>query len=507
MAGVVVITLITFSAIFISVLWGSYIYARIAYLYFKKRGIPFDTPTFPFGSLTSCLTLKCSISRVLADMYTKHKHYKLVGFFSFWQKDILINDPDIIRQVLVKDFEVFQDRGVYYNKQKDPLSAHLFALAGEEWRNLRTKLTPTFSSGKIKGMFPILVKCTDEMINSVRKLNFESSSVDCQKLFFSFGLSVISNTAFGLESDALTNNDSTFVKMAKKIVAPTIDRMISMMLMLNCEIAKKFNIRVVPPDVSKFFMGVVKDAIKFREENGVNRNDYLQLLIKLKKDAAEQDCSLSFSDNELAAESFVFILAGSETTSSAMSFCLYELAMNPGVQERLHVEVDSIQEITYESINDLDYLSMVVDESLRKYPPLGFLNRLCSRDYPVPGTDTVIEKGTQVFFSVLGLHNDPELFPDPERFIPERFSKENKSNIKPYSYMPFGEGPRFCIGMRFAKMSVKTGLAVLLRHYQVLPTPSTPSKIEFEPRTFTTAPSGGIWLSLKERRPNVLKMQ
>uniref|UniRef100_A0A1B6FE27 Cytochrome P450 n=1 Tax=Cuerna arida TaxID=1464854 RepID=A0A1B6FE27_9HEMI len=507
MAGVVVITLITFTAIFISVLWGSYIYARIAYLYFKKRGMPFDTPTFPFGSLTSCFTLKSSFSSVLADMYAKNKDYKLVGFFTFWKKDILINDPDIIRQVLVKDHEVFQDRGLYYNKQKDPLSAHLFALAGEEWKNLRNKLTPTFSSGKIKGMFPILVNCTDEMINTVRKLNLESSSVDCQNLFYCFGLSLISNTAFGLESDAMTNKDSTFVKMAKKLLAPTIDRMITMILTLNGEIAKKFNTRVVPTDVSKFFMGLVKDTIKFREENDVNRNDYLQLLIELKNDATAQDSNLIFSDNELAAESFVFILAGSDTTSSAVSFCLYELAMNPKVQERLQMEVDSIQEITYESINSLEYLSMVVDESLRKHPPLGFLNRLCSRDYQVPDTDTIIEKGTQVFISVQGIHNDPELFPDPERFIPERFSKKNKGNIKQYSYMPFGEGPRFCIGMRFAKMSVKAALAVLLRHYQVLPTPSTPTKIELDPKSVTTHVSGGMWLSLKERRPNVVRKE
>uniref|UniRef100_A0A1B6LYY8 Cytochrome P450 n=1 Tax=Graphocephala atropunctata TaxID=36148 RepID=A0A1B6LYY8_9HEMI len=502
MAGVLVLCLIAFSSTFALIIGGLYIYAKIVYGYFKKRRIPFDIPIFPFGSLTSSAHLKKSFSCVLADMYTKYKGIKMVGFFSFWQKDMLITDPEMIKQVLIKDFDVFQDRGVYYNKQKDPLSAHLFALAGEEWKTLRIKLIPTFSSGKIKGMFHLFDRCASEMTDYVAMLKSENPSVDCQKLFFSYGLAVISNTAFGLESDALTNKDSTFVKMAKKMVAPTIGRMLSTILMFHSEIAKILNTRVVPSDVSDFFMCVVKDAIRYREKNSVNRNDYLQLLIQLKDDTSTniQGSDVRLSDNELAAEAFVFILAGSETTSSTMSFCLYELAMNAEVQTRLQDEVDSLQEITYESINGLEYLSMVVDETLRKYPPLGFLNRLCSRDYPVPGTDITIEKGVQVFVSIRGLHNDPELFPEPERFIPERFSRENKANIRPYTYMPFGEGPRFCIGMRFAKMSVKTGLAVLLRQYRVLPTSSTPKQVKFEPRTIATTAAGGVWLSLRERR-------
>lgn len=97
---------------------------------------------------------------------------------------------------------------------------------------------------------------------------------------------------------------------------------------------------------------------------------------------------------------------------------------------------------------NLPYLDMVISETLRKYPPLPFLARIAAGDYTVPETDVVIEKGTPIYISVSGLHHDPEYFPNPEKYDPERFSKKNKSKITPFTYMPFGEGPHNCIGKK-----------------------------------------------------------
>ncbi|KAG8247212.1 hypothetical protein J6590_065339 [Homalodisca vitripennis] len=217
---------------------------------------------------------------------------------------------------------------------------------------------------------------------------------------------------------------------------------------------------------------------------------------------------------EVAAEAFVFIVAGSETMSRTMSFCLYELAMNPAVQARVLEEVDSLREISYDSITNLEYLDMVVDGMLcLKYstpPPRIITATIIARSHhgshktnvkifnnsqPIPMKPPIdlivplIDMRLHAHFQVY-----TDLFPDPERF-----SKENKANIKPYSYMPFGEGPRFCIGLRFGKMTVKTGLAMLLRKFQVLRSPSTPETIKFHPRTVITTALGGIWLKLQDR--------
>lgn len=85
-------------------------------------------------------------------------------------------------------------------------------------------------------------------------------------------------------------------------------------------------------------------------------------------------------------------------------------------------------------------------ETLRKYPAIPSLNRQCTEDYRIPDTDVVLERGIKVLVSIMGLHHDPEYFPNPEKFIPERFSDENKEYIQPYTYLPFGDGPRNCIG-------------------------------------------------------------
>ncbi|XP_049762222.1 cytochrome P450 6k1-like [Schistocerca cancellata] len=104
----------------------------------------------------------------------------------------------------------------------------------------------------------------------------------------------------------------------------------------------------------------------------------------------------------------------------------------------------------------------VAEESLRKYPPAPVLNRECNQDYKIPDSDVVLEKGTPIVLSVLGLHHDPTHFPDPDRFDPERFSEESKAKCHPYVYLPFGEGPRICIGMRMGLLQTNVGLVNIL---------------------------------------------
>ncbi|XP_054289974.1 cytochrome P450 6k1-like [Macrosteles quadrilineatus] len=501
MAGILTTSLLSLSFVFVTLIFIFYLFVKSLYAYFEKRNIPYDKPTFPFGSFYSCAFLKKSFATVISDVYFKYKKHKLVGFYSFWKKQILIADPEIIKNILVKDFDVFADRGVYYNKQKDPLSAHLFALDGKEWKPLRVKITPTFTSGKIKGMFDTIVNCAEEMNTYVETKMSQDKVVDVLKAFSRYGLAVIANIGFGLDSDALKNDDSSFVKMVYRMLEPTVERFAAFMLAFNENLAKMLDARVTPKVVSDFFLGMVSETIKYRETHHVVRNDYLQLLLQLRESGLtnEEGEGYNFTNEEIAAQSFVFILAGSETTSATLSFCLYELALNKSVLHTLLTEVDSLTSITYDSINSLPYLDMVIDETLRKYPPLGFLNRVCSRDYYVPQADTTIEAGTQIFISIQGLHNDPTFFPEPEKFNPERFSKENREKIKQYTYMPFGEGPRFCIGMRFAKVTVKTALVTLLRRFQFRLDANVPIPSKIEPRTVITLPAGGMSVILEPR--------
>lgn len=167
---------------------------------------------------------------------------------------------------------------------------------------------------------------------------------------------------------------------------------------------------------------------------------------------------LSFSDDrkftfsEAAAQAFVFFAGGFETSSTTMQFALYELTLNPEVQEKARQEILKVLakhdgKITYEAIYEMDYLGRVIDETLRKYPPIPILQRECNKDFTIPDTKVVIPTGVTVQVPVLGLHMDPEYFPNPEKFDPDRFKEEEKAKRHHYVYVPFGEGPRNCIGM------------------------------------------------------------
>ncbi|XP_032690860.1 cytochrome P450 6k1-like, partial [Odontomachus brunneus] len=156
-----------------------------------------------------------------------------------------------------------------------------------------------------------------------------------------------------------------------------------------------------------------------------------------------------FDGDDLVAQAAIFFSGGFETSSSTISFTLYELAVQPKIQDRLRKEIlDAFKEnngkITYDMVLS-PYLHMVISETLRKYPILPMLDRETVQNYKVPNTDLVIEKDTPVFISLIDLHYNPEYFPDPDKFDPERFSEENFPKIPPCVYMPFGEDPRKCI--------------------------------------------------------------
>jgi len=204
---------------------------------------------------------------------------------------------------------------------------------------------------------------------------------------------------------------------------------------------------------------------------------------------------------EIAAQVFVFFVAGFETSATTASFALYELALNPEVQDTLRNEIDQVLakhggKATYEALAEMNYLTQTIDETLRKYPPFPTLSRKCTKTYTLPGTDIKIEPETSVIVPVLGIHRDPEIYPDPMKFDPERFTPENKASRHHFSYLPFGEGPRNCIASRFGMMQTRLGLVTLLSKYEVSVSEKTPILIEYVPKAIVLAVKGGLPLKI-----------
>jgi cytochrome P450 family 6 len=260
------------------------------------------------------------------------------------------------------------------------------------------------------------------------------------------------------------------------------------------DFSRKIGLKLNSQEVSDFFLSTFLQTFEYREKNNVRRNDFVSLLLNLKE---------FYTPTELAAEGWIVFAAGFETSSTLMTFTLYELALNPEIQERLREEIvsgieDNDGKLTYDMLIGFKYLDMVINESLRKHPPIPDNVRKCTIEYQVPGTKLVIPKGTLCFISALGIQNDPEFFPEPEKFDPERFSDENSKSIKPFTFMPFGEGARQCLGMRFGLMQAKMGIAKLITNYSFSPCAKTPKSCKYAASSPFLSPQGGMWLSVEK---------
>jgi cytochrome P450 family 6 len=234
----------------------------------------------------------------------------------------------------------------------------------------------------------------------------------------------------------------------------------------------------------------------------------MQLLIDLKNNKLAEEEGYkhdgkTLTMDEITAQSFIFFLAGFETSSTTMTFALYELAKNQEIQKKVRHEMEAVLarhdgKITYDCVQEMKYLNQVLDETLRKYPPVPFITRECVKDYKVPDQDVIIEKGTRVVVSIFGIHYDEEYYPDPEKFDPERFNEENSSSRHQYAHIPFGEGPRICIGLRFGLMQSKVGLTSLLTKYNFTLNQKTKQPLTFQRHSFILAADGDVWLNAEK---------
>ncbi|KAG8296016.1 heme binding [Homalodisca vitripennis] len=504
-----------------AILVSLYLYLTHKYDYWKKKGVIFIEPKFPLGNLHDQFFGKADFGTIMQREYTKYKKMglKYVGSFTLRQPTLMLIDLDLCKQVLSKDFNHFTTRDFTVTTH-EYISKHLFALEGQEWKEMRTKLTPTFTSGKMKNMFQLMGRCADQLQDHIEKVVLQKGEFEVKDLIARFTTDIIATCAFGLEVNSIENRDDEFYKVGQLIFVSTREFFLKFMIHRAFPIiARTLKLDMFHPRISEVLQRIMTDTIEYRQKHNVVRNDFVELLMKVKenKNLDDEDdktcteantfCKLTniiknghhsnskeqLTLEEMTAQAFVFFAAGFETAASTTSFCLYELAKNPSAQEKLSREIDEVLanydgKITYQALQDMTYMDQVVNETLRMYASLPFLTRVCTEKYQFPGTDLVIDKDVRVNIPTYAIHHDPDIYPDPYEFDPDRFSVENSKDRHHYAFLPFGEGPRICIGLRFGRLQVKVGLAAILSKYQISPAPDTPSKLELNPLiAFTTA--------------------
>ena len=493
--------------------------------YWARLGVNGPKPIFFFGN-----TLEQILNGIInTELKWATKYGKIYGNYIGLSPALTVADPELVKQVLVKDFTVFMNRRKL-NFEHEIWSKNLFLAEDHSWKIIRTITSPTFSSGKLRGMNLLMDRCINKLVGYFDKISTKGSGVfNTKEVIAGFTIDVIASTSFGTETNI---NDDQNKKSPFVIHGMNLFRFNPIVFLLGTTMPKWFNnlvdIRYAFPKKSfNFFKELVKSVINHRrediKEHEKKRNDLVQLLIdayvyenefeeliykndydKLTATADNIHHHISsefkipntvkaynkktLTENEIIAQCIIFFVAGFETTASTITHCAYELAKNPDVQERLKEEiVQAIEGLEPTSdhyhdtvMNHITYLDAIVKETLRKYPPVIRLERrvAASSGYKLAGIP--LEKDQVIQIPTYGIHHSPEYYPEPERFWPERFMPENKHKLIPYAYLPFGQGPRNCIGMRFAYQEIKLCLAKIVPKFQFSSIPGqTPDQLNW----------------------------
>ncbi|XP_046572926.1 cytochrome P450 3A19-like [Haliotis rubra] len=341
--------------------------------------------------------------------------------------------------------------------------------------------------------------------------------VDLKQYFGAFTMDAIGSTAFGIDIDSQNDFNNSFITETKKVfdnafLANPAVLVITLFPELT-PLMKMLGMHAVPKSTKKFFTQAVTEMIKQRrsepKEERARRVDFLELMLNAEDDADDHhgakvsDEATEKSDNtltmdEVIGQAFVFFLAGYETTASTLHFIGYILATHPDVQDRLVEEVASVlgdEEPDYDNIHGLVYMDRVINETLRLYPVVPAVNRYISKTTTIKGW--TFPKGAFVNIPIVIMHRNPEIYPEPKKFKPERWEKT--SEINPMLYQPFGHGPRQCIGMRLALIEVKVALVNLIRNIRFVRLEDTPDELTEFVTTGVFAPKKPIKLKVELR--------
>ena len=336
------------------------VYYIWAFQYWKRRNLPFLQPQIPFGNVPNPFTCKEHMGITMQKVYKemKKRKWKHGGVYQLTTPIYVVVDLDFVKNIMAKDFEYFGDRGTYYNEKDDPVSAHLFAMAGSKWKNLRTKLTPSFTPGKIKAMFQILLECEAKLQEKMLLEYNKKQPINIKDVLNCFTIEIIVSCVFGLACKTDKDETSPFKMYGEHLFSSA--SFVKIVFASTCpDLARRLGVRLTPKAASDFFLQVAQKCVAYRENNNRGHNDFLQLLVDMKNNNV-------LTLEQIAAQIFVFFLAGFETSANLTTFVLYELSKNQDIQEKARAEIETVLiksggKITYESLQDLKFVSQIID--------------------------------------------------------------------------------------------------------------------------------------------------
>ncbi|XP_053708973.1 cytochrome P450 3A40-like [Synchiropus splendidus] len=443
---------------------------------FRRLRVPGPSPRVYLGSVARHHKVY-----YLDDVACRKKYGKVWGVYELRRPLLMVTDVDMIRTVLVKEcFRCFTNRRNL--RLNGDLADALSLMEDERWRRTRHTVSPFFSSGRLKEMFRVVKHHSGKATQFLRSRAEKQEALEVKRFFGAYVLDAIVSLTCSVDVDSLNHPASPLVEHASGFL-----RVWGGLFMLQglfpslLPLLEKLDLSLFPRSSSQFFLRFLRKVQEERRGAAQVSPDFLSFMADSQ---ASGGPAAGLSEREVLIQAAMLVLGGYSTGADTLTFVAYNLARHPEVMTRLQQEIDATfpgeSAVEYQALMQMEYLDCVVSESLRLYPPAARLERVAKQTVVVGSVE--IPKGLIVAVPVFALHRDPDLWPDPEDFKPERFSRERRVDVVPYSYLPFGAGPRNCVGMRLALIMVKLVLVEVLQNFSFSVCAETEIPLEMDPQ-------------------------
>ncbi|NXF75492.1 CP4V2 protein, partial [Sclerurus mexicanus] len=477
------------------------------------RSIPGISPCYPV--LGNALLLERHGEAFFKQLQFYAEEFRSWPLFKLWMGPLpvmILYHPDNVEVILNSSKHI--EKSYLYNFLHPWLGTGLLTSTGEKWRSRRKMITPTFHFSILNDFLEVMNEQGSILVEKLEK-HVDKEPFDVFLDITLCALDIICETAMGRNVGAQKNKDSDYVSAIYRMSDLIQQRQMSPwlwpdFLYILCKEGRehKRNLKILH-NFTDTVIAEKSAELENTKQKKHNSDDNCEESIPQKRKAfldmllnATDDEGKKLSYRDIREEVDTFMFEGHDTTAAAMNWVLYLLGHHPEVQKKVHRELDEVfdnteRPVTTDDLKQLRYLECVVKEALRLFPSVPMFARTLREDCCISGYQ--IPKGANVLILTYALHRDPEIFPDPEEFRPERFFPENSKGRHPYAYVPFSAGPRNCIGQRFAQMEEKTLLALILRRFWV-ESCQKPEELGISGELILR-PNNGIWIKLK-RRPN-----
>ncbi|KAL3891651.1 hypothetical protein ACJMK2_003903 [Sinanodonta woodiana] len=464
----------TLAVITIMVIIRMYRYLYELYSLFSILNIKGPKPTWVFGNIFEFN----GKDPLLVFAEWKIKYGKVIGWFEGFKPCINISDPEIAKEILIRKFDCFNIRSSYRPFKYYPDDLDLLNTYGEHWRKQRAVFSKSFTPTTLNQMLKRVYRTSSDCINAVMN-DIEANSHDmnlteyaevfhvetiCRAMLEMDDKSVLQHRDLileaALQSSRSASAENKFTGLAK--IYPGLTPLLQHFDTKN----KESHHRIV-----KVFDQLLQEKLPLAEVNKRKTSVMCHLLSAnvLEADSSNNRVKRPLTRDETMAHLYTILVEAFATGKALIEFLTYELAMHTDIQENVRREIYQTlgdkENPTYEDLLSLKYLDMVINETLRIHPIAPGVQRTCSEDCVIDGIQ--FKKGFIVRFMTCTIYNDPKIYPDPEKFIPERFSEEGRSNRHPFAFLPFGHGPRICPGYKFTMAETKIFVIKLLKQFRV----------------------------------------